>query len=632
MRTQGQLVSPELNGVSTGSEGPHEVPESPCLHMEFERQARETPDAVALLFEGEPISYGDLDARAATLARRLRARGVGPETLVGVFLETSPDLVATLLAILKAGAAFVPLDTTHPSNRNRQIIEESQLALIVTNNKAVTSALSHETFEIDTLILDQEAGDRVRGIVAGAPSAIGISSDNLAYVMFTSGSTGTPKGVGVPHCVIVNYLAACFGTYAPIDDTDVVLQLCSAAYAGSLRDMIGPLTRGATVVLLPAGDTRDPSRVLEACRRYKVTAFLATTPSLLSMLADDVDFSRSTQSLRLTLVGAESAVSLRQESRRYEPLGRLINHYGTTECGLIVTHAAIDPGTEQVDESAGDDVGRPIPGASVYVLDERLLPVPNGAIGEVHFGGFVVTRGYLRQPALTAERFLPDPQSKVPGARMYATGDLGYLDEAGCLRLRGRKDDQVKVRGHRVELREIEVVLRSAPEVRDVAVFARDDTPVGTAIVAYVVPRSRQLDQRKVLEFLAQRLPSHAVPKYLVPLRMLPIGPTGKVDRQGLPSPVSGSGHCSDMANDPVLRVIAEICGALLGIAGVGGEDDFFLLGGDSLSAARVVNRLRERGLTAQVTDLLEQRTIRAFARTVGGYPAELTEAASGER
>ena len=593
---------------STG-DAPPTGSEPRCLHELVEAQADRTPEAVALVLGAEQLTYAELEERSNRLAHELRARGVGPETLVGICLERSFELVVTILAVLKAGGAYVPLDPEYPADRLSFMLDDAGAEPVVTEERLL-ERLGGRTGE--TLCFDAE-GARIAGRPSTRPPALA-GPGNLAYVLYTSGSTGRPKGVAVEHGSVTRYLATAFATYVDVGPSTVVLQLSSYAFDPSLRDLLGPLTRGARVVLLREGDHRDPERVLAAVREHGATALLAVVPSLLKGLLEASSFTHEPPRLKTTLVSGESLLPLLPRRRELKPFGDVVNHYGSTECTLIATFHRLTA------DDRGDVVGRPLPGVRVYLLDERLQPVPAGALGEIYVGGYGVARGYLGRAGLTAERFLPDPWSPTPGARIYRTGDVGRYLSDGRIEFLGRADDQIKVRGYRVEPGEVEAALASHPAVRDAAVTLHDGQGE-SVLVAYVVGVDGVEPPRSELRaYLGTRLPEYMVPQLVVAIDALPIGPTGKVDRNALPPPEAASATGDDFVppRSPLEDVLAEICADVLGVSRVGAHDNFFALGGQSLLAAQVVSRVRRRlGAEFTVRTVFEHPTPAALAELV---------------
>jgi amino acid adenylation domain-containing protein len=488
-------------------------------------QARRTPGAVALICATERISYGELDARASRMALALRGRGVGPERVVALAVDRSVTMVVAALAILKAGGAYLPLDLGQPPARLAAILDRARPVLLLTDGPPPVEspscpAVDHATLLAEPLPIEPTPdGSPPTGPTGGEPS------DALAYVVFTSGSTGVPKGVLAHHRGVVNHLGFVMREHG-IGAGDTVLQIAALAFDASVRDLFGPLTVGARVVLLTPRQARDPAAMLALVRRHRVTCLLSVVPTLLRGLAD---LSVGTApSVRLVLFAGErlhpgDCVTAR---RIFGPRVRLVNQYGPTECTMTTTYFALPPGAAVPDSLP---VGRPISGARVLILDPTGQPVPDGTLGEIYLGGVGVARGYLRAPAETAARFVPDPTAQRSGDRIYRTGDRGRLRPDGVLEFHGRIDDQVKIRGQRVEPGEIEAVLRRHPAVREAVVLAYGETP---RLVAHLTGSG--IDPDEVRAYLRERLPDYLVPARLSVLDALPRTPNGKVDRRAL--------------------------------------------------------------------------------------------------
>ncbi|MEV6814272.1 amino acid adenylation domain-containing protein [Micromonospora sp. NPDC051296] len=567
-----------------------------------------TPDAPAVLCGPDAISYRELDRRANRLAHWLRTRGVGPDRLVGVLLEQSVELAATLLGVLRAGGAYLPLDPEQPAARLGLMLTDARPTIVLTSSD-LRDRLPAET---TATRLDEIAAE-----VAAQPDTppeTGASGDDLAYVIYTSGSTGTPKGVAVAHRQVLRYLDGVADRFAVVPAARYGL-LQSMSFDFSVTVFYLALATGGAVHLLPRRCTG--AELAERLRTERID-YLKITPSHLIALTADTE-PGDLLPARALILGGEASDLDRVGLLAAAGPARVFNHYGPTEATVgVATYEVTGPGAGPV------PIGRPLPHARVYVLDERMRPVPVGVPGELYLGGDRLARGYLNRPDLTAERFVRDPYGP-PGARLYRTGDLGRWRADGQLVFLGRRDHQVKIRGYRVELGEIEAALRDCPGVRQAAVLLRDDR-----LVAYlepdpdvVAPEPAELRRR-----LADRLPEHMVPSRWVRLDRLPLQEHGKVDRRALPEPTD-DGPTGERAVPvgPVETLVAGIWQAVLGLAEVGATDDFFDLGGHSLLATQVVARLRRElpavvGGTApaiSVMDLFRHRTVRELAGLVAG-------------
>ncbi|MDG4800241.1 non-ribosomal peptide synthetase [Micromonospora sp. WMMD980] len=553
---------------------------------------RATPDATALLGPGGPLTYGELDRRSNRLAHHLRARGIGPEDRVGLRLPRCVDTVVAVLAVWKAGGAFVGLDPELPPRRLARLADGAGVRFVLDADGVAEAASSAHPV---------------------TPPDVDTRPDHLAYLVHTSGSTGTPKGVLVEQGGITAYLDT-IGAHYRLDADDVVLQRASPSFDAFLRDCVGPLTVGATVLMAERADLSTLAADLTG--RPAPTALLSMVPSLLHQLLDAGDVSAANlPALRLLVLSGEPCTPALL-ARLHDALPgarRIVNQYGPTEATVTTTVADLDPSRPY--ESVG--IGVAMPGTTVHVLDTTLRPAPVGVFGEVFIGGAGVSRGYHGQPGRTAAVYLPDPAGP-PGARMYRTGDAARLLADGTLELRGRLDRQVKVRGVRVEPAEVEAALSEHPEVGAAAVVARPDGPNGWRLAGYAqrAPEGR-LDEADLRRHLEARLPSAMIPAELLVLDALPLLGNGKVDRAALPEIRTELPAADRVApRTDVERVVAEIWADLLQRPDIGVEDDFFALGGHSLTALRVISRLRER-LDAPVTlrAFFEARTIARLAR-----------------
>ncbi|NMO18679.1 amino acid adenylation domain-containing protein [Pyxidicoccus fallax] len=610
------LLSPEesLRMLETGRGPAVATPEDwrQCLHRRFAAQAARTPDATALVCGEQRLSYAELDARANRLAWYLRGQGVGPEVRVGVCAERSPELVVALLGILKAGGAYVPLDPGYPADRLAFMLEDAGLALVLTQRPLVERlGLPGER----VLCLDSEAARFESQPREAAPDS-GVRPEHLAYVIYTSGSTGRPKGVTVTHANLAHSTFARVAAYP--EPMERYLMLSSFAFDSSVAGIFWALSQGGTLVLPVEGAQQEPRHVARTVARERATHLLCS-PGLYQFLLAEHAESRALESLKVAIVAGEACP--RELVRQHHALlpAALYNEYGPTEASVWCT----------MHRCSADDarplvpIGRPIPNTAVYLLDASLQPVPAGVPGELFVGGAGVTRGYLNRPELTAERFLADPFSPVPDARMYRTGDRVRLLSDGSLEFLGRVDQQVKVRGFRIEPGEIESVLRQHPAVRDAVVVARQYIGGDTRLVAYVVPKEgHTLETESLRGHVQQHLPAFMVPSAFVPLSAMPLTPNGKVDRKALPAPdasASGATAASYKApRTPVEQRLAALWREVLGVERVGVANSFFELGGHSLLAVQVMSRIRATfGVDLPLRTLFEHRNVEALARVL---------------
>jgi amino acid adenylation domain-containing protein len=584
-------------------------PQDRLVHELFELQVERQPKAIAVVCEGEEITYAELNRRAGETARRLQRAGVGTETLVGVALERSIEMVVALLGILKAGGAFVTFDLAYPKERLKFLFADTGVRGLLTQPHLLEKL---PPFDGEVIFAEKTIG------LTGPIGPIKIDPDQLAYVFYTSGSTGQPKGVLTSHRGIVNYLT--FNTQAyELSDADTVLQLASLSFDASVRDILGPLVAGARLVLVNDIDARDPEALLSKMSEQKVTCLLSVVPPLLHALTEAAG--RRSQQLRLILTSGENLL-LSECAKARAAFGEtltIVNQYGATECTMsqsfyAVPHAETDIGTSLA--------GRPIANAQLYILDDRLNLVPVGVSGEVYIGGVGVARGYLNDPAQTAARFIPSPFSRELGARLYRTGDLARYRSSGDVELLGRIDHQVKLRGLRVELAEIEATLNLHEDVNEAVVLAREDQPGEKRLVAYVVTGQDQARTlRSMRDFLKARLPEYMVPSTFVFLDSLPLTPNGKIDRQALPAPSSARPELVETfaaAGTPTEEVLAGLWTELLGVEQVGIHDNFFDLGGHSLLATQVISRVRELfHVEIALRQLFETPTVAELAQNI---------------
>jgi amino acid adenylation domain-containing protein len=504
-----------------------------CVHELFEQQVVRDPDAVAVMWKGQHLTYGELNQRANQVAHHLRSRGVGPEVLVGVALERTPELVVALLGVWKAGGAYVPLDPTYPQQRLSFMVGDADVRVLLTAARCrhlFPSAKDKAVcLDSDWPVLARESTDNPRTMAGPA---------NLAYVMYTSGSTGRPKGAMILHRGLANYLCWAVKAYGAEPGGSVPVHT-SISFDLTVTSLFTPLMAGGRVELLP--EDVGAQSLLTALRSAKNRTLVKITPAHLELLSQQLSRGEAHGMAKTLVIGGENllAESLRLW-REAAPATRLINEYGPTEtvvgCCIYEVQAG-DPTSGSV------PIGRPIANTQLYVLDADLHPVPPGVVGELYVGGAGVARGYLNQPEMTRQRFLLDPFSGPGGARMYKTGDLARRREDGLLECLGRIDDQVKVRGYRIELGEIEATLAGHPDVRSCAVLAREDTPGDKQLVGYVVARDGASPAARELQaFLKERLPEYMAPAQFVVLDAFPLTPNGKIDRKGLPSPLQRAG------------------------------------------------------------------------------------------
>jgi amino acid adenylation domain-containing protein len=601
-----------------------------CLHQAFTARAARAPERPAVTCAGERLSYRELDRRSNQLAHLLIAAGVGPGDLVGLCLERSLDMVVAILGVLKAGGAYLPLDPAYPKERLAFALEDSRVGVVITEESLAADLPAHAAREV-RLDADSTEIDRQSPESPG----IEVTPDFPAYVIYTSGSTGRPKGVVVTHANASRLLAATDAWFGFGPD-DVWTLFHSYAFDFSVWELWGALLYGGRLAVVPYWVSRSPTAFYELVRDERVTV-LNQTPSAFrqliwaeeSILATGGGSESGTGmdlALRYVIFGGEAlelASLAPWYARHPDDRPRLVNMYGITETTVHVTYRLLS--RSDVEAARGSVIGVPIPDLSLRVLDPGLRPQPIGVPGEIHVGGDGVALGYLGRPELTAQRFVPDPFGP-PGARLYRSGDLARYLPDGDLEYLGRIDHQVKIRGFRIELGEIETALTLQPEIREAAVLAREDTPGERRLVAYLVAE-RELPAGELRDRLKAKLPEYMVPAAFVTLPALPLTANGKVDRKALPAPEAASPAPPRQRVAPrtgLERFLAELWRKAPGAAGeIGIDDDFFELGGNSITGAILINRLQEAlGEIVHVVVIFDAPTIeRMAAYLIGNHP-----------
>lgn len=579
-----------------------------CTHELFEQRVARDPNAIAVVFEEREVSYRELNERANKLARSLRNRGVGAGSLVGVGLERTPELVVALLAVWKAGGAYVPLDPAYPPERLSFMIDDAQTLALLTQEKFrnLFASVGHKAIFLDSdwPKLEGENGSNLDPVAK--PS-------DLAYVIYTSGSTGKPKGAMIHHRGLVNYLTWAIHAYRVEAGRSVPVH-SSISFDLTVTSLYTPLLAGGTAELLP--DDFGADQLLAALLRAGDRSLVKITPAHLDLLSAQLAPEQLAGLTRVFVIGGENLLAEKLASwRNFAPQTRLINEYGPTETvvGCCVHEVRPeDPRTGSV------IIGRPIANTQLYVLDQSLRPAPTGEVGELYIGGAGVGRGYLNRPELTAERFLDDPFSGVPGACLYKSGDLARYRADGALEFLGRADDQVKIHGYRIELGEIEAALNAHPNVKSCTVLAREDEPGTKKLVGYLVPKGGEAPAASELQaFLNESLPEYMVPAHFVLLDSLPLTPNGKVDRRALPAPLIAGGK-GGAPQTPTQKIIAEFWRDILKADDIGIEDDFFDLGGHSLAATALMQKLRSAfGVEVRLATLFDSPTIAGLSKVV---------------
>lgn len=566
-----------------------DYPHDRCIHELFEAQVELTPDAVAVVFEDQQLTYKELNARANQLAHYLQQLGVGPEVLVGICMERSLEMVVGLLGILKAGGAYVPLDPAYPQERLTLMLSDSQVSVLLTQ-QALVDVLPDTRAHVVCLDTGWETIARKS---EENPNS-GVTAENLAYVIYTSGSTGKPKGVQIAHQSLTNFLTA-MSQQLGLTNQDILLSVTTISFDIAALELYLPLILGVQLVLTRRAEATDGTQLLEKLVKSGATVMQATPATWRLLLAAGWE---GTKHLKI-LCGGE-ALPKALANQLLEKGGCLWNLYGPTEttiwsamCQVEANHRVV--GSQNTPES----IGRPIANTQIYILDRHLQPVPIGVPGELHIGGDGLARGYLNRPELTAEKFIHNPFSNKPGARLYKTGDLARYLPNGAIEFLGRIDHQVKVRGFRIELGEIEAVLNQHPAVQASVVVVWDDESGDCRLVAYGVPHPEQdITVEQVRGFLKQKLPDYMVPSAFVLLDALPLTPNGKVDRRALPPlperlrPELSMGYV--MPRTEMEQAVTDIWQDILDIEQVGVYDNFFDLGGHSLLATQLISRYRQ--------------------------------------
>jgi amino acid adenylation domain-containing protein len=598
-----------------------ELPKATSIHQLIEQRASESPDAIALICRDEVLTYSELNARTDQLASHLRKLGVGPETLVGICIERSPEMVIGLLGILKSGGAYVPLDPTYPKERLALMLEDSKPLVLLTQ-----STLVHLLPNTGSHIVCLDRFDWAADLASSDHATRNTQhASSLAYVIYTSGSTGKPKGVMVEYGNVLNFFAA-MDACVPHSPGGTWLAVTSPSFDISVLELFWTLSRGFKVVLYPgdeAGLVADEFSIPALIRRHGVT-HLQCTPSGASMMLLDGQTRNALGQLQMLLIGGEPfSVKLARELREVFS-GAILNMYGPTETTVWST-------TWQLPSNGAPArmlVGRPIANTQIYIVDSNLQPVPIGVEGELLIGGAGVARGYLRRDELTAQRFIPNHfiRPSIPYTRhsalLYRTGDLARYLPDGNIELLGRIDNQVKIRGHRVELGEIEALLNEHPGVRESVVLVREIANGEKTLVAYIIPREGQKPTPEELRHYSQeKLPEYMVPKRVMFMTAFPQTPNKKIDRNAFPLPVTEFGEDQDNSQSAATAVEDALAGLwkeLLGVQRVGHDENFFELGGHSMLAMQLVAKVRNRfKVDFRLKNVFERQTLAGMAEII---------------
>jgi amino acid adenylation domain-containing protein len=586
----------------------------PLIHQLFAVQVAARRNEIAVRCGDEQLTYGELDERSNRLAHYLQCLGVGPESLVALYLERGSHMVVAILGVIKAGGAYVPIELAYPAERRRFILEDAKPLVVLTDQKLMNGLPQHSG---TTVCLDSEGTAIAHHSVESAPSSA--KPENAAYVIYTSGSTGKPKGVVVTHFNVARLFRSTEHWFH-FSSSDVWTLFHSFAFDFSVWEMWGALLYGGKLVVVPYAMSRSPAAFHQLLVDERVTV-LNQTPSAFRQLiwADEASSRNRELSLRWVIFGGEALElqSLKPWLERHgDQRPRLVNMYGITETTVHVTYRPIT--REDLETGRGSVIGDPIPDLAVLILDEQFRPCPIGVPGEIFVSGAGVARGYLNRPQLNTEKFIPDLQHSGTGERWYRSGDLARRRPDGDLEYLGRVDHQVKIRGFRVELGEIEAALNSHPNVRECVVVAQGDVQSDKRLVAYLVSRQERPSIDALQEFIKTKLPDYMVPALFVFLDKLPLTVNGKVDRRALPAPNRLRPDLGDPfvpPRTPEEKAIASIWESVLQIDRVGVRDSFFALGGNSLLIAQLHDRLcKGLGIELQFTDLFRFPTVRSLA------------------
>lgn len=562
-------------------------PKQQCIHQLFEAQVERTPEAVALIFEEQQLTYRQLNERANQLAHYLQRLSVGLEMRVGLCIERSPEMVIGLLGILKAGGAYVPLDPVYPQERLAFMLEDAQPAVLVTRQGLIERLPQHKQVVcLDTAwnVIAQESEENIVN---------GITGENLAYMLYTSGSTGRPKGVLGTHRAAINRFSWMWNIY-PFEPEEVCCQKTALSFVDSVWEIFGPLLQGIRIVIIPDMIIKSPELLLQVLATHAVTR-IVLVPSLLRVLLDlTADLQKQIPTLKYWISSGETLpldLALRFVNRM--PHGVLLNLYGSSEVAADATCYDMREGKALTSVP----IGRPIANTQIYLLDDYNQLVPIGVPGELHVGGDGLARGYFNRPDLTAAKFVPSPFSTIAGTLLYKTGDWARYLPDGNIEYLGRLDHQVKIRGFRIEPGEIEATLNTHSAVQQAVVMAREDVQGDKRLVAYVVLHGQQkLTISELQEHLTKALPTYMLPSAFMLLEAFPLMPNGKVDRHALPAPDQTRPELQQTfvaPRTPMEESIAGIWSSILGIERVGIHDNFFALGGHSLLAMQVIAQLQ---------------------------------------
>ncbi|RUS95014.1 hypothetical protein DSM106972_091740 [Dulcicalothrix desertica PCC 7102] len=564
-----------------------------AAHQLFERQADLDPNATALVFGANSITYGELERKSNILANILKSKGVSYESLVGLYFEPSIDFIVALLAVLKAGGAFLPLDIAHPEERLQVILEDSQVSLILAT-EAIAFKHNHESHQVISLSeIDWTQHNTSRRL------NLNINSSHLAYVIYTSGSTGKPKGVLVTHAGVQNLVEAQTTTFG-VTKQSRIYQFASLNFDAAVSEIFMALGSGATLYMAPASNRFPGSELWSTLTAWKIT-HLTLVPSVLATIKPE-----ELPTLETLIVAGEAASG--NILRRWGKQCRVFNAYGPTEATVC---ASMMDCSNLIGEPS---IGQGMKNSKIYLLNEYFQPVPPGIPGEIYIDAIGLARGYLNRPELTASAFIPHPFAKEPGTRLYRTGDTGVYDSNGHIYFLGRQDNRVKLHGYRIELGEIEAALVKNPAVNSAVVLLREDTPGRPRLVAYVITSTVEVTSHSLLDDLSQVLPSYMLPSAIVFVKEWSLTPNGKIDRKALKAPEIPTVQLSTVAASETEKILCKIWAEVLGIETVNPNDNFFEMGGDSIITLQIVSRAREAGLDISPKDIFETKTLASLA------------------
>jgi amino acid adenylation domain-containing protein/non-ribosomal peptide synthase protein (TIGR01720 family) len=573
-----------------------DYPQNLCIHQLFEAWVEQTPDAIALIFKGEQLTYRELNSKANQLANYLQTLGVKPETLVGICIEPSLEMIVGILGILKAAGAYVPIDPTYPSERIAYMLDDSQLAVLLTQEKLVTSLPQHQA---QVICLDSDWKEI--STESKSSPITSLTPENLAYVIYTSGSTGKPKGVLVAHRGLCNLSQAQIKLF-DVQPDSCVLQFASISFDASIWEIVMALCAGARLYLGTREELQPGQPLLQLLQEQEIT-HLTLVPSALTALS-----SENLPALQNIIVAGEPcppSLVIQWASGR-----RFFNAYGPTESTVCATVAQC---FEDMDVLP---IGRPIANTKIYILDRYLQPVPIGVPGELHLASVGLAKGYLNRPELTDSKFITNPFSEKSSDRLYKTGDLVRYGNDGQIEFVGRIDDQVKIRGFRIELGEIESVLNQHSQVKDGIVIVREDELKTKRLYGYFIPKTEALTSQEFRQFIQDRLPDYMIPAFLISLESFPLTPNGKVDRRALPIPEINPNQLENYVTPSTKneQILAQIWQEVLGLKTISINDNFFELGGDSILAIQIIAKANQEGLEITPKQLFGYQTIAQLA------------------